>query len=498
MSTNSPSKLLGFDSQGEVFLYENRLLRGVFPKHGDSLRKIYDMYINHKLVDRGIVKTQIVDDAEFHWLGYDMVLEHEKVPFISYAHEWPLDMIKDAALFQLNLNLELNKYGMLLKDCGVPSNILFNATYPVFVDFLSIIFHDDLTKQDFLKPNGQGTSYQSIWDKKSVYFNEIFRRMFYPYTLHPLYMMHQGRHSEARRRMLETTLNSCSDVITQQEALAEADAGLTNFYQRSIIAREDALVNNVWSSFLNILSDELKQLSVSVDESSYASYYEQKGEAFGFDPCEDWLPKQRVVYDILQALRPSTVLDIGANTGWFSILAAGAGCRVVALDDDEACMCLLYKRSKREGLPILPLVMDIVQPTQDVPASPDLATDLHMISSRISGDAPLLLSAVKRLKCDMVLALAITHHLALGQGLRLKEITELLASFSSKYLVMEFVPKEDPLIVRQADFFPAFYQDPRQFGWYSQDNWHRQLSEHYKHTMVKDSTGGRKLFICCR
>ena len=495
-NTDSPSKLLGFDPNGEVFEYKGRILRGIFNGTGNACQKTLEACFKYNLFDAGIVKTHMVNGNELSKFGYDIVLEHEKIPFITYAHEWPSEMIKDAALFQLDLNLKLNSLGITLKDCGVTGNVLFNSTRPVFVDFLSLVFENELAKEDWLAPSVIRTPFQPLWSNKSAYFNEIFYRMFYPYTLFPLYMMHQGRFSETRWRMLKTTLNTCSESITEKEAMANADFDLHGFQQRALAAREYALVNDDWSRFLGILSKELEQLNVSVDQSNYSGYYEQKGENFGFEPSEDWLPKQRAMYNALLELRPGSVLDIGSNTGWFSILAAKAGCRVVAMDNDEASMNRLYKKSKREGLPIMPLVMDILHPTPDVPPSPNLATDPHMVNSRIKGDALILQSANKRLKCDMVLALAIIHHLTLGKGLGLRKAVELLSSFSKKYLVVEFVPKDDPLIAEEMDFFPAFNQNPLGFEWYTKENWLRELSGRYKTIDEKGRQGNRLIFVC--
>ena len=492
----SASKLSGFDPQGEVFEYDDRILRGIFKRNGHSCQKVLETCVRNGLFDRGIVKTDILNEPELASLGYDMILEHEKVPHIAYAHEWPTEMIKDAALFQLDLNLKLNEFGVTLKDCGVTGNVLFNGTRPVFVDFLSLVFKNELVKESWLTPSVIRSPFQPLWSNKSGYFNEIFCRMFYPYMLFPLYMMHQKRFSETRRRMLQTTLNTCSDVITEKEAMANADLDLHGFYQRALAAREYALVHDDWARFMEILAKEIEQLNVSVDQSNYSGYYEQKGENFGFEPSEDWLPKQHAVHNAIEELRPNSVLDIGANTGWFSILAAKSGCQVVAMDNDEASMNRLYKQSKREGLPILPLVMDILHPTPDVPPSPNLATDPHMINSRIKGDAFMLLSADKRLKCDMVLALAIIHHLTLGQGIGLRKTVELLSSFSHKHLVVEFVPKEDPLIVGEMSFFPAFNKKPSGFEWYTKENWLRELSECYKTIEEKGRQDNRVMFVC--
>jgi len=134
--------------------------------------------------------------------------------------------------------------------------------------------------------------------------------------------------------------------------------------------------------------------------------------------------------------------------------------------------------------------------TPDVPAWPGFANDPHILNSRIKGEAPLLLAAQKRLKCDLVLALAMIHHLTLGMGMDFEAAIGLLASFSEKYLVIEFVVKEDPLIVGEPDFFKAFFHNPHGFDWYTQQGCHEVLSRHYHKVEVADLTGSRVLFIC--
>jgi hypothetical protein len=140
--------------------------------------------------------------------------------------------------------------------------------------------------------------------------------------------------------------------------------------------------------------------------------------------------------------------------------------------------------------------MDVMEITPDVPAWAGFADDPHILNSRIKGEVPLLLAAHKRLKCDLVLALAMIHHLTLGMGMDFEAAIGLLASFSEKYLVLEFVVKEDPLIVGEPDFFKAYFHNPHGFNWYTQQECHRVLSRHYSNVEVVDLTGSRVLFIC--
>lgn len=491
------SKLLGFDSAGEVFTDGRRILRGIFPGKATEVRKALSLYQRCDLSSRGIVKTAEVSE-NWSQLGYDMVLEHERVPFITYAHEWPAEMLKESALLQIDLAQELDRSGFVLKDSGASGNVLFHGPRPVFVDFLSILPKEDLERQEWLKPRGTASVFQPLWSSGSSAFHEIYRRMFFPYVLYPLHMQHQKRHEEARQRLLATTLNTCFEVISDAEAFAQATPEQQRWHTLASASRELALVRDDCQGFLRALRYEVEWLKSGVESSSYSNYYEMKREAFGFEPCSEWLPKQRGVYEALKHLKPATVLDIGANTGWFSILAARQNCQVVAMDNDEASMNLLFRRAKQEDLPILPLVMDFCKPSVDVAPFPGYEKDEHSRNSLIPGEVPLLLAMEKRLKCDLVLALAIVHHLTLGKGLSLEAVVAQLAGLAEKHLLMEFVPKEDPLIVREPEFFQAYCADPGGFSWYTEENWLKALGRYFSRIEQRDSAHGRKLLICSR
>lgn len=73
-------------------------------------------------------------------------------------------------------------------------------------------------------------------------------------------------------------------------------------------------------------------------------------------------------------------------------------------------------------------------------------------------------SLVERSRADMVLALALVHHLAIGANVPLTMIVEFLSRLARE-LVVEFVPKDDPqaqrLLTSREDIFdhydrPAF------------------------------------------
>ncbi|MFH0898451.1 MAG: class I SAM-dependent methyltransferase, partial [bacterium] len=149
----------------------------------------------------------------------------------------------------------------------------------------------------------------------------------------------------------------------------------------------------------------------------YKTYYEDKGEQFSITDQKDWKDKQKNIYAILNPLKPETVLDVGSNSGWFSMLAAHLGAQVTATDIDEASLDSLYDTTKSNKLNILPLIL----PFQNM-------------------NEP---SLIDHYKSDVVLCLALVHHLVFLCGLTLEQIFETLAKFTKKTLVIEYINLHD-------------------------------------------------------
>lgn len=487
------TRLAGFDSAGEAFVWNDRVYRGIYSSKASLYRDVLQICRSHDLFRAGIVETWEESESPVPTIPYELILGHERIPFISYPHEWSASMLKDAALLHIDLFLKLRPYGLILKDWH-PFNILFKSTTPIFVDFASIIPTGELVDEEYLTPSNTRRAFHWVWDKHAAYLYEMHELMFVPYFLLPLALMHQGRHSLARTRMWDTVLNARKSVMTRSEVLGDRTVlrwrhGLEETRKKLALA---------WRSqgkeFFGRVRSQLEDLKVACQSSDYADYYESKGEAFGFQLSVDWTTKQTVVSDVLQTLRPKTVLDLACNTGWFSILAAKNGCEVIACDIDEACIDKLYAVAKSEQLSILPLVMDVTRPTEALMPVEYEAVPKHALMNK---QGPLIHSAEDRLKCDLVMALAIVHHLALGRGISLCDIATLLAGFTKHCLLVEFVPVDDPLVVASPDFFPAFQGNPMRFESYSIVEFTKQLSRHFSRICVKVSHPQQRSIVIC-
>jgi SAM-dependent methyltransferase len=124
------------------------------------------------------------------------------------------------------------------------------------------------------------------------------------------------------------------------------------------------------------------------------------------------------------------VLDIGCNTGHFSELAAKTGANVVALDSDPVCVGQTYRRAVTNSLSVLPLVANIARPS---PALGWRNGEQASLLERLSG------------RFDLVLMLAVLHHLLVTERIPLPEILRLADDLTTDLLVLEYVGPSDPM-----------------------------------------------------
>jgi SAM-dependent methyltransferase len=173
--------------------------------------------------------------------------------------------------------------------------------------------------------------------------------------------------------------------------------------------------------------------------SDWTSYYDDRAS---YD-SESFALKERTVTVWLERLQPPRVLDLGANTGRYSLLSERLGALVVALDADPACVEAMYSGVRRDKLErLLPLICDLNNP-----------------SPRIGWANEERLRLEERIAADVVIALALVHHLAIGNNVPLPAFADYVSRLG-RHAIVEFVPKSDPMVQRMLsardDVFAAY------------------------------------------
>jgi ribosomal protein L11 methylase PrmA len=145
-------------------------------------------------------------------------------------------------------------------------------------------------------------------------------------------------------------------------------------------------------------------------------------------------------------VEPKLVWDLGANDGTFSRLASDKNILTISFDIDPAAVEQNYLQTKtKKEKNIVPLMLDLTNP------SPSIGWHTRERDS-----------LMERAPADLVLALALIHHLAISNNVPLPQIADFFAD-AGKWLVIEFVPKSDSqvqkLLSSRVDIFPNYTRE---------------------------------------
>jgi hypothetical protein len=362
------------------------------------------------------------------------VLRPDPVAFISYPYEWTFGQLKDAALLTLDLQDDAERSGFTLRDASA-YNIQFQRGRPILIDSLSV---------EPLRPAEPWAAY----------------RQFCQHFVAPLALM--SRRDIRCGLMLRDHLDGipldlASTLLPGRTRLAAGLASHVHLHARAQrrfagAGRPVRAAAGMGATRRAALLDSLRRtitgLRWSPGGTEWAEYDRQTSYS-----DEGTRAKEAIVEAMLRDAGGAVAWDLGANVGRFSAIASGLGRRVVAWDVDPAASERHYQRLKSAGATaVLPLVQDLVNP-----------------SPALGWAGAERAAFVDRSDADVVMALALVHHLAISNNVPLASIAALFAGLAPSAIV-EFVPKDDPMVGRllasRPDVFPDYTPDgfERAFG----------------------------------
>jgi hypothetical protein len=414
------------DPSGFIFEKEGTLYRQVnrsFSEHFDHF--IQSGCYKH-LVERGLLipHEQIDHNVSGHPDFYT-TLKPERIDYISYPYEWSFDMLKDAALLTLQLIREALHYGMILKD-ATPYNVQWHRNRLIFIDTLSF------------------EKYQETpW---------IAYRQFCESFLGPLLLSHYS-HKPLHTLFLAWPDGIPLDII--QSLLPRRTKFSLHIYlhihlHHKVSNRKPTATPATLPAFsrakllrlITSLETVITSLRLPAEASTWSGYYEEASLR------NDYLQQKTGIIaswlDELPFIRSAA--DLGANRGEFSHLLANRGIQTVAADFDPYCINTLYQVIKGSGQQyIQPMIIDLARP------SPAIGVNNEERSSFVS-----------RTNKDMIFALALIHHLAIGKNIPLEKIAAFFVRMGN-YLVIEYVPKEDEkirqMLAQKKDIYTEYTEE---------------------------------------
>jgi hypothetical protein len=356
----------------------------------------------------------------------EVVIRPEEVPFVSYPYEWCFSQLKRAALATLEIERLALERGMTLKDASA-FNIQFNGYLPVHIDTLSFERYAEGSPwrayrqfcQHFLAP-------LALASRVDVRLTRLLR--FYI----------DGFPLDLASKLLPRRTLLSFPLLVHLHAHASAQARFSRTPSRP---RRLSMSRRARLGLVESLAKAVQSLKYSPAGTVWVDYYENTN----YTP-EAVRRKKEIVAAFLERTGASVVWDLGANTGVFSRIASRQGRRTVSFDFDPAAVERNYLAcvEERDDL-LLPLVMDLTNPTPALGWAGECRASL-----------------AERGPADAVLALALVHHIAIGNNVPFDRLAEFLARLG-EWLVIEFVPKSDSQVVRllasREDVFSAYDLD---------------------------------------
>jgi hypothetical protein len=407
------------DPAASVFYVDGKVFRGLRAAGAADWALLAEAPFFERFVTDGrLVGTTVVDPGSLpagEVDEFDVVLEHERIPFVSYPYEWTFEMLRDAARLHLEVLLAALDDGITMKD-GYAYNIQWRGAQPSFIDIGSF------------EPVRGG-----VWPG----YRQFCQTMLFP-------LMLEAHLGVAFQPYLAGSLEGLTpgDMRRLLRGRMKFKRGaFRNVYLHSVIEGRstktgtEAVKEELGRAGLGVelakaTTTKLLKLVSGLRTPHHDSNWSQYRETCSYSDA-DRVAKERFVRYVVTENKFEVVWDLGCNDGAFARIAAEHASLVVAADSDPVVVDGLYRSLRDDGpANVLPLVMNLLDPSS--------ARGWRGRERRAFDD---------RGRPDLVLALALVHHLALAGNVPLVEIVDWLASLSDT-VVVEFVDRHDPMAER--------------------------------------------------
>ena len=442
MSSRADGRLPGSfrDPAGFVFQRDGTFFRQVNRSYQPTFETLTDSGLCATLVEQGLlIPHETADIGLAPEPDAAAVIKPDQLGFVSYPFEWSFSQLKASALTTLRVQRLALDRGLSLKDASA-YNIQLHNGRPTLIDTLSFEPYEPGLPwvgyrqfcQHFLAPLALmayrdvrlGTLLQGHLD--GLPLDLAAALLPWRSRLRPGLLMHLHLHSRAQARH--------ADSSQVRESLKG----------RMSQRRLEALLESLESA--------VRKLSWNPGDTPWASYGDQSSYS---DAGQS--DKERLVAGYLAQVGAESVWDLGGNVGIFSRIASAGHVPVVSIDSDPGAIDLNYRQMVDEGeRNLFPIVADVTSP------SPALGWDNRETRA-----------LTERGPAGLVMALALIHHLAISNNTRFERLAAFFASLG-RSLLIEFVPPDDPMVVR------LLAMRNHTFPWYTQAEFEVAFSRFFR------------------
>ena len=420
------------DPSGRILRSGERIFRAVYAHGAPAYEAAKNAGVLARAVDRGrLLPFEEIAVSALPDAGTvpAYLLEHPRLDFVSHPYEWTFSGLKAAALLQLDFHIDLLADGFSLSD-ATAYNVQFQGTRPVFIDHLSVVRYDPAAgwagqrqfAMQYLGP-------LLLWAKRGIAPNAWFRGSLEgipPEELAPLLRLcdrfsfnvlaHIFGPAAVHRRSLQRALGGAAPKPRElgKRNLEAMLKSLRHYVAALVLPGR----KTVWDDYADCNSSDAERRTA----------------------------KHEFVAKHGAANAPKLLFDVGCNSGDFSQTALDTGAKsVVGFDFDFGALERAFSRFEASKAPVLPLWLDATNPSP---------------SQGWAGRERLGLA--ERSNADMLLALALIHHLAIAKNVPLDMAVDWLMSLAPAG-VIEFPDKDDPMVKEllraRPDIFPDYTEE---------------------------------------
>ena len=403
-----PNNISYRDTAARVVKKESGYHRYIFHEY----KAEYDHLMQSGLYEELIQKDLLIKHQEIKIDTVDLkvykLLLPTQIPFQSYPFEWSYTQWRKAILAYLRINHIALKYGMILKD-ATPYNFYLTGGKAVMFDTSSFMFFKENDKwiayrqfcEEFLSPialmhyNGAEWSKLTMANLRGMPLSFVSRQLPIKSWFNLTTLLHIHLHSKYSG-------NNISKEIENKK-----NKGFTL-----------EKIKSLQKMIFNTISTWNKSHQFT---NHWSTYYENNIES------QEYLKDKEVtIRKWLEIIKPKSILDLGANTGKFSFIAAEYAERVISLEGDEMCVDEIENQISKNNDNIYALVSNIANPSCEIGLQNGITESIF-----------------ERCDSELVFGLALIHHLYISNKFSFGKILEIFKMFSENYLIVEFIPDTD-------------------------------------------------------
>lgn len=398
---------------GRIFWWQGRLFRGVIIDYVAEVESLFKSGLLDYLMDRKLFVRSSISNFELE--GFGLIIEHEPISVVVYPKEWTFSMLKAAAALVLHINNISCQYGYQTKDCH-GYNILFRDSAPIYIDLGSFC---KISKEE----------------NALVSYGEFLRSYYFPLKIWQVGGPFWGVHTAVRvgyllsvsdylkfrwpvcRLLSSSTLDKAVHAVMAFLTIRQLNrVKLTKLLPLWVISLLTFMSNVVGATSIKKLTKKLHALKIPYETTTWSKYHDE----FCQDGAPTTTPRFDFVVDRVRYLGIKTVLEFGGNQGALAriLLKKCELTTVICTDADAYALDKGYRLSSQINEPIYWALFNPF----------NFEVECHEIS------------AETRFRSDVLIVMAVTHHLILTQNIPIDYIFDTFFQFTKDYLFIEFMP----------------------------------------------------------